>query len=82
MGFIPASVMHKKRSEVIRITTGVRGVDDLLGGGFETGCIYEICGPARSGKTQLCHVLAVTTQVINMNLKQINMMPCFNFPTR
>ena len=33
-------------------------------GGIETGSITEIFGEFRTGKTQLCHTLAVTCQVI------------------
>lgn len=32
-------------------------------GGFETGSITEIYGEFRTGKTQICHTLAVTCQV-------------------
>jgi len=32
-------------------------------GGFETGAITEIFGEFRTGKTQLCHTLAVTCQL-------------------
>ena len=36
----------------------------LSTGGVETGSITEIFGEFRTGKTQLCHTLAVTCQVI------------------
>ncbi len=32
-------------------------------GGIETGSITEMFGEFRTGKTQLCHTLAVTCQV-------------------
>lgn len=32
-------------------------------GGIETGSITELFGEFRTGKTQLCHTLAVTCQV-------------------
>lgn len=35
----------------------------FLLGGLETGSITEIFGEFRTGKTQLCHTLAVTCQV-------------------
>ena len=38
-------------------------MDELLGGGFETGSITEIFGEFRTGKTQLCHQLCVSSQV-------------------
>lgn len=35
----------------------------LSAGGIETGSITEIFGEFRTGKTQLCHTMAVTCQV-------------------
>lgn len=52
-----------KRSQVIKISTGSKELDSLLGGGVETGSITEVFGEFRTGKTQLCHTLAVTTQL-------------------
>jgi RecA/RadA recombinase len=63
MGFTTATEFHQKRSEIIQLTTGSRELDRLLGGGIETGSITEIFGEFRTGKTQLCHTLAVTCQV-------------------
>ena len=63
MGFTTASEFHQKRSELITLTTGSSDLDRLLGGGLETGSITEVFGEFRSGKTQLCHMLAVTCQV-------------------
>lgn len=63
MGFTTATEFHQKRAEIIQLTTGSRELDKLLGGGIETGSITEIFGEFRSGKTQLCHTLAVTCQL-------------------
>lgn len=63
MGFTTATEFHQKRSELIQLTTGSRELDRLLAGGIETGSITEIFGEFRTGKTQLCHTLAVTCQV-------------------
>lgn len=63
MGFTTATEFHQKRSEIIQLTTGSRELDKLLGGGIETGSITEIFGEFRTGKTQICHTLAVTCQV-------------------
>nr|CAG4641003.1 EOG090X0906 [Eulimnadia texana] len=63
MGFTTATEFHQKRSEIIQITTGSKELDKLLGGGMETGSITEIFGEFRTGKTQLCHTLAVTCQL-------------------
>lgn len=65
MGFTTATELHQKRAEIIQLTTGSHELDKLLGGGIETGSITEIFGEFRTGKTQLCHMLAVTCQVIN-----------------
>lgn len=40
-----------------------------LTGGIETGSITEIFGEFRTGKTQLCHTLAVTCQVSESRMK-------------
>lgn len=63
LGFTTATEFHQKRSELITISTGSKELDKLLGGGFETGSITELFGEARSGKSQLCHTLAVTCQL-------------------
>jgi DNA repair protein RAD51 len=63
MGFTTATEYHQRRSEIVMITTGSKELDKLLGGGLETGSITEIFGEFRTGKTQLCHQLAVTCQL-------------------
>ena len=63
MGFTTATEVHQTRSEIISITTGSKEFDTLLGGGIETGSITELFGEFRTGKTQLCHTLAVTCQL-------------------
>lgn len=55
--------IHQRRNEMIHITTGSKELDKVLGGGIETGSITELFGEFRTGKTQLCHTLAVTCQV-------------------
>lgn len=64
MGFTTATEFHQKRSEIVQITTGSKELDKLLQGGVETGSITEIFGEFRTGKSQLCHHLAVACQVI------------------
>ncbi|GLH13212.1 DNA repair protein Rad51 homolog [Gryllus bimaculatus] len=63
MGFTTATEVHMRRADIIHLTTGSRELDKLLGGGIETGSITEIFGEFRTGKTQLCHTLAVTCQL-------------------
>ncbi|KAK9378245.1 Rad51-domain-containing protein [Kockiozyma suomiensis] len=63
MGFTTATEYHQRRSELISITTGSKNLDTLLAGGIETGSITEIFGEFRTGKSQICHTLAVTCQL-------------------
>lgn len=63
MGFTTATEFHQRRSEIIQITTGSKELDKLLQGGFETGSITELFGEFRSGKSQICHTIAVTCQL-------------------
>lgn len=63
MGFTTATQFHQKRLEIIQLTTGSKELDKLLHGGMETGSITEMFGEFRTGKTQLCHTLAVTCQL-------------------
>ncbi|CCU74603.1 DNA repair protein RAD51 [Blumeria hordei DH14] len=52
-----------KKNELISITTGSKQLDTLLAGGIETGSVTEIFGEFRTGKSQICHTLAVTCQL-------------------
>lgn len=63
MGFKTAAEVHMIRANIVYITTGSAELDRLLGGGIETGSITEIFGEFRTGKTQLCHTLAVNCQL-------------------
>ncbi|GAB5585978.1 RecA recombinase Rhp51 [Umbelopsis nana] len=63
MGFTTAMDIHHRRQELICITTGSKELDKILGGGIETGSITEIFGEFRTGKSQICHTLAVTCQL-------------------
>jgi DNA repair protein RAD51 len=63
MGFTTANEIHLKRTEIIQIETGSRELNRLLGGGIETGSITEFFGEFRTGKSQICHTLAVICQL-------------------
>ncbi|EFE41359.1 hypothetical protein TRV_03925 [Trichophyton verrucosum HKI 0517] len=63
MGFTTATEMHSRRADLICITTGSKQLDTLLAGGIETGSITELFGEFRTGKSQICHTLAVTCQL-------------------
>ncbi|EPZ33448.1 DNA repair protein RAD51-like protein [Rozella allomycis CSF55] len=62
-GFVRATEIHKIRQELIYISTGSKEFDKILGGGFETGSITELYGEYRTGKTQICHTIAVISQL-------------------
>ena len=51
------------RQNVLRLTTGSKATDELLGGGLETQAITEFYGEYGSGKSQLCHQLCVNVQL-------------------
>jgi len=59
MGFESGDQILKKRERVIKLSTGHKGFDAMMGGGFETGAITEIYAEFGGGKTQIGHILAV-----------------------
>jgi len=63
MGFESGEDLLKKRQQVIKISTGSKNFDALIGGGFETGSISECFGEFGASKSQIAHVLAVTAQL-------------------
>jgi DNA repair protein RadA len=63
LGFFTGRELLEKRKGVGRLTTGSSKLDQLLGGGVETQAITEFYGQFASGKTQLCHQLAVNVQL-------------------
>ncbi len=62
-GFESGEVIFQRRREIGKITTGSNALDTLLGGGIETQSITEFFGEFGSGKTQICHQLAVNVQL-------------------
>lgn len=85
LGFTSATEIHNRRVELVRVSTGSKNLDTLLGGqshllalhsapsrisllisllgGIETGSITELFGEFRTGKSQICHTLALSCQV-------------------
>jgi len=63
LSFIRADELLKMRQDILRLTTGSRELDDLLGGGLETQTITELYGEYGSGKSQVCHQLCVNVQL-------------------
>jgi DNA repair protein RadA len=63
VSFIRVDELMKMRQNVLRLTTGSKTMDELLGGGLETQTITEFYGEYGSGKSQLCHQLCVNVQL-------------------
>ena len=63
IGFKSAEDVWEHRRNIARITTGSQELDNLFGGGIETGCVIEFFGEFRTGKTQLAHMLCVNVQL-------------------
>ncbi len=63
LSFMTGSEVLEKRKTMRKISTGSGVVNGLLGGGIETQAITEFFGEFGSGKTQLCHQLAVNVQL-------------------
>ena len=55
--------LEKRRVNVCKIKTSCSELDDLLGGGIETGSVIEFFGEYRTGKTQLMHNLCINVQL-------------------
>lgn len=62
-GFESGDKVLERRKLVKKITTGSKDLNELLGGGVETQAITEFFGEFGSGKTQICHQLAVNVQL-------------------
>jgi len=52
-----------KRQNILKLTTGSKKLDALLGGGIETQAITEFYGEYGSGKSQIAHQLCVNVQL-------------------
>jgi len=63
ISFVRADELFKMRQAVLRLTSGDKGLDRLLGGGLETQAITEFYGEYGSGKSQMCHQLCVNVQL-------------------
>lgn len=61
-GFVPALKIMERRKMMMKCKTGSENLDDILGGGVETGSITEFVGEYGSGKTQICMTLSVLVQ--------------------
>ncbi len=61
--FKSAEEVWEFRKNIARITTSSQELDDLLGGGIETGGMTEFFGEFRTGKTQIMHQICVNVQL-------------------
>lgn len=65
VGFRKEEKKIKERKEKItmqiptKYSTGCKSIDELLGGGFESGTVTQLYGEAGSGKTNICLQVAV-----------------------
>jgi meiotic recombination protein DMC1 len=50
-GFITGNEARTRRQNIVHITTGSAALDEILGGGIESGSITESSGEYRSGKS-------------------------------
>lgn len=62
-GFITSDILYERRKTAMRLTTGSRALDAMLGGGVETQGILELVGEFASGKSQICMMLSATCQL-------------------
>lgn len=63
INYLEASKVLERRLAIGKITTGSKGLDELLGGGVETNGITEAYGKFSSGKSQLGFQLCVNVQL-------------------
>ncbi|MEM4415922.1 MAG: helix-hairpin-helix domain-containing protein, partial [Candidatus Caldarchaeum sp.] len=63
IAWVTAKELAEIKTNIGRITTGSTRLDLLIGGGVETQAITEFFGEFGSGKSQICHQLAVNVQL-------------------
>ena len=63
LSFVRADELMKMKANVLRLTSGSRAFDGLIGGGLESQTITEFYGEYGVGKSILCHQLAVNVQL-------------------
>jgi len=61
--FITAKELYEQRKNAMKLTTGCKALDELLGGGVETQAIIELIGEYGAGKSQICMMLSATCQL-------------------
>ena len=71
LGFKKATEYINSKEGIKRVSTGCESLDNILGGGLESGSITEFYGPFGSGKTQLSHLMTVRVLAENEDNKAI-----------
>jgi len=67
IGYETGTKVAERKAKQIKITTGSKNLDELVGGGIETSATVEAHGAFSSGKSQLAHQLAVNVQLSREN---------------
>jgi len=63
IGFETADMILERRSSIVKLTSGSKELDKLIGGGFETQKVTEAYGKYGSGKSQIAFQLAINVQL-------------------
>src|SRR3989344_3425093 len=63
MGFESGDQLLEKRKNILKVTTNSQALNNLFGGGIESGAITECYGEFGVGKSALAHQLAVNVQL-------------------
>ena len=63
LSFIRADELMKMKENALRLTSGSKAFDELIGGGLESQTITEFYGEYGVGKSILCHQLAINVQL-------------------
>jgi len=61
--FITAKELWNRRKSMMKISTGCKSLNELLGGGTETQAMTEYWGEFCTGKSQLCMKLSIMVQL-------------------
>jgi DNA repair protein RadA len=63
VGFETADKILERRASIVKLSSGSKELDGLLGGGFETQKVTEAYGKFSSGKSQIAFQLAINVQL-------------------
>ena len=62
-GFQSGTSVLSRREPIEKLTTGLKDLDELIGGGIETQSITQFYGNEKSGRSTLAHQLAIRVQL-------------------